>query len=584
MATSGSSLSVLTTNPHTMVSSQTYQLPRSQSSPARGGTASRRYGLTPEDDDDFEEVNGGGEGTIERGGAITTTRRMSRQRDSTQPLQSSQSARSVSNRLVYVDPVESLLNEYEERRKKIVKQKAKELLEQRERELMQLRETSRTAAPSAAGVSSDVNYLRDMFADHQKRIEEIQRVREERLRARIETRNTQRVTLEKDEKERLRKEAEDRRAKAEAEQARRDSEEKARIEEQMRAAQAKKEQEEKAAAEAKQKREEEEKKRIAAQKAAAAAATTPPQTAPSTAATPPTQTTATPATATTPSSTTGPKASQDDDVTRRLEVLDRIGKVAETFVDKKMKMSFQGRINTIINQLSMDRAHTIDRIGALKQIFAEAAANPNQAVYCFCLKHFATKIVNQENVESAPHTAFPIAFVMVALSNHIADIADLIVATFYTRCPYTIPSYKISKDVKDEQESREAFYSRMTGFMILFAAFIQTPPIDGKHPYPLSYGWRWLSRILNNAPKAITATLLLPFVKIAGYELERRYGRQFQKLLGYIVKDYEPRMQTTDSPKSSTVQLRLFIEKYISRGCKMKKPQGKDFEIRSKKK
>jgi len=132
MAASGSSLSVLATNSANsslLQSSQTYQLPRSQSSPARG--ASRRYGFSLEDEEEIDDAssvaNSDENSTVVASYAnmgSSSVTRQTKQRGSSKPLPTSQSARTQSKTnsrsLVYIDPVESLLNEYEERRKKIV--------------------------------------------------------------------------------------------------------------------------------------------------------------------------------------------------------------------------------------------------------------------------------------------------------------------------------------------------------------------------------------------------------------------------------------------------------------------------------
>jgi hypothetical protein len=60
----------------------------------------------------------------------------------------------------------------------------------------------------------------------------------------------------------------------------------------------------------------------------------------------------------------------------------------------------------------------------------------------------------------------------------------------------------------------------------------------------LSKGWSFLAGVLNQKPAgAKTARILYQFLLLAGHRLALAYGRQFKKLMAYIVTVYVPMLQ-----------------------------------------
>lgn len=172
-------------------------------------------------------------------------------------------------------------------------------------------------------------------------------------------------------------------------------------------------------------------------------------------------------------------------------------------------------------------------------------------------------------------SAFPFAAAMLGLWANHPDIGLLILACFYKKCPYIVPyyppreekqsdmdyykslGYKYDEDIIEKQDK---FLKRMSGFMRLYAAVIQSPlppGCKGPHPHGMEWGWRWLAHMLNLEPRQdITATLLFDFLEVAGHALQKTYGKQFQKMLHALCK-YFPKIESVTPAGSAGPVTRL---------------------------
>ncbi len=82
------------------------------------------------------------------------------------------------------------------------------------------------------------------------------------------------------------------------------------------------------------------------------------------------------------------------------------------------------------------------------------------------------------------------------------------------------PSYLTKDD--GQLEATDVYTRRMQAYLGFYAALTQTPLAAGTpHPHGIEHAWRWLSRMVNLMPKMITASLVLCFLDLAGYELLR---------------------------------------------------------------
>jgi nucleoporin GLE1 len=170
--------------------------------------------------------------------------------------------------------------------------------------------------------------------------------------------------------------------------------------------------------------------------------------------------------------------------------------------------------------------------------------------------------------------------------------ADLVLANFHRRCVYTEPRYLgrkayasdkeymtaygfgESSDSKTGFEEEDAYFERMSGYINLFAAFVQIPLAD--HPHGLNEAWKWLARVLNQKPRTATASVLGAFLEQAGYQLLQSFPRQMRKVLVFIERDFLGRcLENTPARKAAKKRLEVFLVMYHKRGDQLEEPEGK---------
>lgn len=198
----------------------------------------------------------------------------------------------------------------------------------------------------------------------------------------------------------------------------------------------------------------------------------------------------------------------------------------------------------------------------------------------FCLDKLAEKIVLQgeEQIVSNGDTAFPIAALAVGLWCRFPDLGDLLLGHFYMRCPALVPVF-FSPDSVDSEveylrlcgykllesrlETETQFVRRVGGLARLYVALLQTP-LPPWHKEAIPPGpervWQWLALCMNSAAirePSLVATLVSTFLEVAGWALQRDYGRQFRKLLHCLCKDFFPRLKQHKEAASSGPMVRL---------------------------
>ncbi|XP_076364569.1 gle1 RNA export mediator [Tachypleus tridentatus] len=286
--------------------------------------------------------------------------------------------------------------------------------------------------------------------------------------------------------------------------------------------------------------------------------------------------------------------------TRLMEKLEKWQQSYEPLVQdskmKKYKFNLQKAVNIPVNTISdVSGAHLLDKLQRLGNLLSNQTVSvgdhhvscrehPNGLAFCYDL--LAKKLVSQGEgqIASKHESAFAVAGVIVGLWCNYPDLGDLILAHFYTRCPYLVPYYVPQQEGQSEEdyyralgytytdgvvEKQDKFLKRMSGFMRLYAAILQTsPPPSCKTPNPhgINHGWQWLAQVLNLQPRPdITATLLLDFLEFAGHAMLKAYGQQFQKLLHILCTGYFPKIKKVTPPGSSgpVSRLEAFLQKAI---------------------
>lgn len=104
------------------------------------------------------------------------------------------------------------------------------------------------------------------------------------------------------------------------------------------------------------------------------------------------------------------------------------------------------------------------------------------------------------------------------------------------------------KYINNKIEPQDQYLKRITGLQRLYSAILITQLRNAQqnqpHPQGIENGWIWLTNFLNLDPMPdICPTLLLEFLEVAGSEMWKVYGVQFQKLLTVLHKQYVPRLE-----------------------------------------
>lgn len=286
-----------------------------------------------------------------------------------------------------------------------------------------------------------------------------------------------------------------------------------------------------------------------------------------------------------------------------MQITTACGALSKDAQVKKYRFDLQKAISTPINAISgQSGEHLLDKIRRLRAVLSgqrvqvtgrqvSASDHPQGGAYCFNL--LAQKIVKQgdEQVSSRSEAAFPVAGVAVSLCVSFPELRELMLAHFHASCPVLVPFYAQNKGLSDVEryrllgfkvasdgqvEGEDNYLKRMSGIVRLYAAILQTPSKPHPHPHGLEHGWAWFARVLNMEPHpTLTATAIYDMLEIAGHALMKAYGRQFQKMLYYMCKQYIPCIEkiTPTAQQGPLARLKIFLEKCVSAG-NIPQPKG----------
>ncbi|GJN93082.1 hypothetical protein Rhopal_006127-T1 [Rhodotorula paludigena] len=271
------------------------------------------------------------------------------------------------------------------------------------------------------------------------------------------------------------------------------------------------------------------------------------------------------------------------------------------------KACFQAKrsITPKIGQLTSS-AEAISRIitqldELLSSLRAPPPAGPGAPEpYTWTLNHLAKALVKQAETEVTAKlgTAYPLGRVVVGLlARGHTELGDVLMARLVKKCfwltghwPQKQPGQTDEAHQKTlghapptSSETLVQYAERMSGLVALYAAILQTSPLDPPQgPCPPSAlanipphfrpaaGWRWLVLVLRAPLVALEPTplLLVTFFEIAGEALVEVYGRQFAKFLEVLLREgvREGKAGFSDKAKSSTVRLLLWLEEWEKTG------------------
>ncbi|KAK6160347.1 hypothetical protein DH2020_003728 [Rehmannia glutinosa] len=174
---------------------------------------------------------------------------------------------------------------------------------------------------------------------------------------------------------------------------------------------------------------------------------------------------------------------------------------------------------------------------------------------------FAEKIVSNCTNQRSFSAIFAISRVIVLVTSKIPLAMDILIAELNRVCIYTIPkhisyseeAYKTKdtyfKAIGYEEdngkiESIDDYVGRLSCYMKLYGALVQTEVGGFQNLHGLTEGWAWLARFLNALLQIYTLqSRCILFLKnfggqMAGFALYRRYRNQFEKLLRIVAHDF----------------------------------------------
>lgn len=277
---------------------------------------------------------------------------------------------------------------------------------------------------------------------------------------------------------------------------------------------------------------------------------------------------------------------------------------------KKVKFDLQKAVNTPINAISaVSGEHLREKLKRLLDLMSgksvevgnkrvNVSVHPQALTFC---KNLAAKMVvkkGDEQVSSKHETAFATAMVFVGLWLEHPDIGNMFLSHLHTTCPYTVPYYIPRQEGQSTEdyhralgyrynadgsvEKQDQFLKRMSGMMRLYAAIMVAPPpplrgTQNTHPHGIENAWIWLSRVMNIHPHPdITATMIYDMLHVTGNALNARYGKQFQKLLYLLIKEYLPKLKQVASASGGgpLTRLETFLETCLKHNRQIPNPEG----------
>lgn len=212
-------------------------------------------------------------------------------------------------------------------------------------------------------------------------------------------------------------------------------------------------------------------------------------------------------------------------------------------------------------------------------------------MYAYCMETIAAKMVSfvKSKVRLQNAAAFPYAMVALHIAMKHPDFNDILLASLGEKCIYITPQYLDRKSFKDARayqlalgyeeiapddsnqqegvaaaaaaqfEREEQYFERLVGYVSFYAAYVQL--MYQGHPHGIEHGWVWLARVLNQAPRPATASIVHAFLSMAGKSLHQKYPNQTMKVLTFLYNDFVMRCpDTSPSRKATQAVLALWLQ------------------------
>ncbi|KAL1565228.1 protein GLE1-like isoform X4 [Salvia divinorum] len=246
-----------------------------------------------------------------------------------------------------------------------------------------------------------------------------------------------------------------------------------------------------------------------------------------------------------------------------------------------------------IGRLIRTISATIDNIRTRAEEIMKLMNSP-QYPQPISIKLFAEKIVSNCTNQRSSNAIFASSRVVVLVTSKTPLAMDILIAELNRICIYTVPkhiSYSKEafrtrddyfkaigyKEVDGKIEGLDEYLERLSSYMKLYGALVQTEVRGCQNLHGMKEGWAWLARFLNTIPSNLfTAIALDSFLGMAGYGMYCRYKNQFEKLLSVIGRDFVNALQEGggDSRSAKVSKVKMSIQNYIESKQYKKEPEG----------
>ncbi|XP_009629539.1 mRNA export factor GLE1 isoform X1 [Nicotiana tomentosiformis] len=180
--------------------------------------------------------------------------------------------------------------------------------------------------------------------------------------------------------------------------------------------------------------------------------------------------------------------------------------------------------------------------------------------------------------------------VIVLVTSKVPLTMDVLIGELNKVCIYAVPKYIIYSEAAFQTkeayykaigyaeedgkiESTDSYVDRLSAYMKLYGALVQTEVEGCQNLHGLREGWAWIARFLNVLPANLyTAAALQAFLEMAGFALHKRYKTQFRKMLDIIAKDFLTALKDRGDAKLNKVIVN--IRNYIESNQFLKEPEG----------
>jgi nucleoporin GLE1 len=241
-------------------------------------------------------------------------------------------------------------------------------------------------------------------------------------------------------------------------------------------------------------------------------------------------------------------------------------------ISTQERLQWKIKINKRIGQISKSTGQ-IEAVA--KDLLDFIRASENERVLPMVMDMMSEKWTEQAEtqVSSMTPSAFFIASCMVRVASTVPQMLTVWLGRIVHVCPMV--TIQIDSD-KDRNSWTPLQMERMAGILSLFGAVLQTNvSAHGQEMYDLPMAWAWIVGILN-AKQAIKDPcipyMLITFLQVSGFALEKKYGIHFIKLLHCVQADFLSLFKQNVVPsrlvgsnKQGLVRLELYLDQIMSK-------------------